>query len=62
MYTSVTGRESQECMDDAANHEIWTRSSLAARFPWVREFLVTAAPNDVACFDDTSGAYTLERD
>lgn len=61
-YTSVTGRESQEYMDDAANHELWTRSSLAVRFPWVREFLITAAPNDVARFDDTSGAYTLERD
>lgn len=61
-YTSVTGHESQEYMDDAANHEIWTRSSLAARFPWVREFLTVAAPNDVARFDDASGAYTLERD
>ncbi|MGV0740639.1 hypothetical protein ABQF35_30245 [Mycobacterium syngnathidarum] len=62
MFTSVTGRESQEYMDDAANHEIWVRSSLAARFPWVREFLTVAAPNDVARFDDASGAYTLERD
>lgn len=61
-YTSVTGLESQEYMDDAANHEIWTRSSLAARFPWVREFLTVAAPNDVARFDDASGAYTHERD
>ncbi|OCB56524.1 hypothetical protein A5722_13945 [Mycobacterium vulneris] len=61
-YTSVTGRESQEYMDDAANHELWTRSSLAARFPWVRDFLTVAAPNDVARFDDASGAYTLERD
>ncbi|CPR69701.1 hypothetical protein [Mycobacteroides abscessus] len=62
MFTSVTGLESQEYMDDAANHEIWTRSSLAARFPWVRDFLTAAAPNDVARFDDASGAYTLERD
>ncbi|MGV0675664.1 3-octaprenyl-4-hydroxybenzoate carboxy-lyase [Mycolicibacterium fortuitum] len=62
MFTSVTGRESQEYMDDAANHEIWTRSSLAAKFPWVHEFLTTAAPNDVARFDDNTGAYTLERD
>ncbi|CPT03682.1 Uncharacterised protein [Mycobacteroides abscessus] len=62
MFTSVTGRESQEYMDDAANHEIWTRSSLAVRYPWVREFLTAAAPNDVARFDDATGAYTLERD
>ncbi|MED5814472.1 3-octaprenyl-4-hydroxybenzoate carboxy-lyase [Mycolicibacterium sp. 050232] len=60
--TSVTGRESPEYMDDAANHEIWTRSSLASRFPWVREFLTAAAPNDVARFDDATGAYALERD
>lgn len=62
MYTSVTGRESQEYMDDAGNHAIWSRSSLAAKFPWVRDFLTAAAPNDVARFDDASGAYALERD
>lgn len=62
MFASVTGLESQEYMDDVANHEIWTRSTLAARFPWVREFLTAAAPNDIARFDDASGAYTLERD
>ncbi|WP_396910376.1 3-octaprenyl-4-hydroxybenzoate carboxy-lyase [Mycolicibacterium sp.] len=61
-YTSVTGFESQEYMEDAANHEFWTRSSLAARFPWVGGFLTAATPNDVARFDDASGAYTLERD
>lgn len=61
-YTSVTGFESQEYMDDAANHEFWTRSSLAARFPWVGGFLTAATRNDVARFDDASGAYTLERD
>lgn len=60
MYTSVTGRESQEYMDDSTNHEIWARSTFAAKFPWVREFLTVAAPNDIACFEDTSGAYTLE--
>lgn len=49
-------------MDDAATHEIWTRSSLAARFPWVHYFLTAAAANDVARFDDASGAYMLERD
>lgn len=62
MFTSVTGYESPEYMDDAANHKLWARSSLAARFPWVSEFLTVAAPNDVARFDDASGAYTLERD
>lgn len=62
MFTSVTGHESQAYMDDAANHNLWVRSSLAARFPWVREFLTAAAPNDVARFDDASGTYTLERD
>lgn len=61
-YTSVTGQESPEYMDAVANHEIWARSELAAKFPWVREFLTTAAPNDVARFDDASGTYTLERD
>lgn len=61
-YTSVTGRESPEYMDDPTNHEIWARSTLAAKFPWVREFLTAAAPNDVARFDDASGAYTLETD
>ncbi|KPG26231.1 hypothetical protein [Mycobacteroides immunogenum] len=62
MYTSVTGRESQEYMDDPTNHEVTTRSAFAAKFPWIHEFLTTAAPNDIARFDDTSGAYTLEHD
>lgn len=62
MYTSVTGAELAEYMDDATNHEIWARSSLAAKFPWVREFLTAAAPNDIARFDDASGTYALERD
>ncbi|MBF9328428.1 3-octaprenyl-4-hydroxybenzoate carboxy-lyase [Mycobacteroides chelonae] len=62
MYTSVTGCESQEYMDDSTNHEIWARSTFAAKFPWVSEFLTAAAPNDIARFDDTSGTYTLEHD
>ncbi|SIL20783.1 hypothetical protein [Mycobacteroides abscessus] len=68
-YTSTTGRESQEYMDDSTNHEprttnheIWNRSTLATKFSMVSEFLTAAAPNDVARFDDTSSAYTLERD
>ncbi|SHP44862.1 Uncharacterised protein [Mycobacteroides abscessus subsp. abscessus] len=44
------------------NHEIWNRSTLATKFSMVSEFLTAAAPNDVARFDDTSSAYTLERD
>lgn len=61
-YTSTIGRESQEYMDDSTNHEIWNRSTLATKFSMVSEFLTAAAPNDVARFDDTSSAYTLERD
>lgn len=42
------------------NHEIWSRSSLAARFPWVTGFLVGAAPGEVARFDDASGDFVLD--
>ncbi len=60
MFTSVTGLESPEFMDDPDNHEIWSRSSLAARFPWVTGFLVGAAPGEVARFDDASGDFVLD--
>lgn len=43
-------------MDDAAIHKLWARSSLAEKFPWVREFLSAAAPDDTARFYDTSAS------
>ncbi|BAJ75706.1 3-polyprenyl-4-hydroxybenzoate decarboxylase [Microbacterium testaceum StLB037] len=57
---SVTGLESQEFMDDAANHEIWSVESFLARFPQVAGFARQARPGQTALFADDSGAYTIE--
>jgi len=57
---SVTGLESQEFMDDAANHEIWSVESFLARFPQVSRFAREAKPGQTALFTDDSGAYTIE--
>lgn len=59
---SVTGLESEEYMDDAANHEIWDVCSFTDRFRWGADFLAVARPGDTALFTDTSGAYELEVD
>ena len=59
---SVTGRESQGFMDDAANHEIWSVESFLARFPHVADFARKARPGQTALFTDDSGAYTIEED
>lgn len=59
---SVTGLESQEFMDDAANHEIWSVESFLARFPHVADFARKARPGQTALFTDDSGAYTIEDD
>lgn len=59
---SVTGVESDDYMDDAANHEVWSVNSFIARFPWVSGFLREARPGQTALFTDASGAYTLEDD
>ncbi|KTR87620.1 3-octaprenyl-4-hydroxybenzoate carboxy-lyase [Microbacterium testaceum] len=59
---SVTGRESQDFMDDAANHEIWSVESFLARFPQVAGFVREAKPGQTALFTDASGAYTIEED
>lgn len=62
MFTSVTGRESQEYMADNANHEATSVGALVNRFPWVGPFIRDATPGSVARFDDDSGHYTLEED
>ena len=59
---SVTGLESDEYMNDAANHEVWSVESFLTRFPWVAEFVRQAMPGQTALFADSSGAYTLEDD
>lgn len=59
---SVTGLESQEYMDDSANHEVWSVDSFVARFPWVAGFVKDAEPGQTARFTDDTGAYVLEED
>jgi hypothetical protein len=59
---SVTGLESDEYMDDSANHEIWSVDSFVARFPWVADFVRDARPGQTAFFADASSAYVLEDD
>ncbi|TDE95086.1 3-octaprenyl-4-hydroxybenzoate carboxy-lyase [Occultella glacieicola] len=59
---SVTGLESDEYMNDSANHEVWSVDSFVARFPWVAGFVREARPGQTALFTDGSGAYVLEDD
>lgn len=59
---SVVGLESDEYMDDAANHEVWSVSHFIADFPFVVGFLNAARPGQTACFTDQSGQYTIEDD
>ncbi len=57
---SVTGLESPEYMDDAANHEVWSVDHFVSDFPFVSRFLNEVRPGQTALFEDTFGAYTLE--
>lgn len=59
---SVTGLESNEYMDDAANLEVWSTDSYVKRFPWVADFVRTARAGQTALFTDDSGAFTIEDD
>lgn len=59
---SVTGLESDEYMNDSANHEVWSVDSFLARFPFVANFVRDAKPGQTALFRDASGAYVLEDD
>lgn len=59
---SVTGLESEEYMNDSANHEVWSVDSFVARFPWVADFVREARPGQTGLFTDASGAYVLEDD
>lgn len=59
---SVTGLESEEYMNDSANHEVWSVDSFVARFPWVADFVREARPGQTGLFTDASGAYALEAD
>lgn len=59
---SVTGLESDEYMDEVANHEVWSTHSFIDRWPWVEEFLRGARPGQTALFTDDSGEYVLEDD
>lgn len=59
---SVTGLESEEYMDDSANHEVWSVDSFVARFPFVTTFVREALPGQTALFTDDSGTYVLEDD
>ena len=57
---SVTGLESDEYMNDSANHEVWSVDSFLKRFPFVADFVRKAKPGQTALFVDASGAYVLE--
>ncbi|MFT4298480.1 MAG: suppressor of fused domain protein [Aeromicrobium sp.] len=59
---SVTGLESDEYMDDAANHEVWSVDSFVDRFPFLADFVREARPGQTALFTDASGSYVLEED
>lgn len=59
---SVTGLESDEYMNDAGNHEVWSAQTFRARFPFVADFFRAAEPGQTALFADQSGAYVLEED
>ncbi|MFB2585392.1 suppressor of fused domain protein [Herbiconiux liukaitaii] len=59
---SVTGLESEEYMDEPANHEIWSVDSFVRRFPWVAEFVRRALPGQTGLFLDASGTYILEEE
>lgn len=43
-FRSVTGLESDEYMDDADHHEVWSVDSFVARYPWVADFVRRARP------------------
>ena len=57
---SVTGLESDEYMNDSANHEVWSVDSFLRRFPFVADFVRKAKPGQTALFVDASGAFVLE--
>lgn len=57
---SVVGLESEEYMDDASNHEVWSVGHYVEAFPFVTDFLNAARPGQTALFVDQSGAYALE--
>lgn len=59
---SVTGLESEEYMDDAGNHEVWSTDSFVGRWPWVEDFLRNARPGQTALFTDDSGKFVIEDD
>lgn len=59
-YQSVTGLESDEYMNEAGNHEIWSTDSFIARFPWTERFLLEAHPDQTALFTSADGTYVLE--
>lgn len=57
---SVVGLESDEYMDDANNHAVWSVEHFVAEFPFVQRFLNEAQPGQTALFVDTSGDYVLD--
>jgi hypothetical protein len=59
---SVTGLESNEYMNDSANHEVWSVDSFLARFRFVTTFVREAIPGQTALFTDASGQYVIEDD
>ncbi|OQO92422.1 3-octaprenyl-4-hydroxybenzoate carboxy-lyase [Saccharomonospora piscinae] len=59
---SVTGLESEQYMDDASNHEVWSTGSFLGRYPWVGGFIRAARPGQTALFSDDSGEYVIEDD
>lgn len=59
---SVVGLETNEYMDNADNHEVWSVDHFVGDFPFVQDFLNAARPGQTALFTDQSGRYTLEED
>ena len=59
-FRSVTGLESPEYMDDAANFEIWSLATYVSRFPWVENFLRIAETGQTARFTDASGDFAYD--
>ncbi|WP_449279810.1 hypothetical protein [Leucobacter sp. GX0328] len=59
---SVVGIESDEYMDDADNHEVWSVGHFVGDFPFVKDFLNSARPGQTAVFSDQSGRFELEED
>lgn len=57
---SVVGLESEEYMENADNHEVWSVDHFVSEFAFVTDFLNAARPGQSALFTDQSGRYVLD--